>query len=283
MTANELLALLGRAWFQLLIYPGGLAAFALALLVGALSRRAGGATLPPLASPVAAVTVVVAPWLALALLPLPGAPRLARPLDVVGLLALLEWPLLLAVAAGLRAPDAATQRAVFRRLAATLNGYPTLLLALLLLGTASGTLQANRLAPAPAEPQAAALHWLGAVALLAALPPLLALGPFAPQQGGDSSATSRRSLVTLIAELADHPLETGLRLRAIGLAALAALPWCAALEQAAAWAAPLALPPLALLLWGCARLRPGGTNWARGYLVLDVALLLALLIGSVEF
>src|SRR5262245_31385493 len=33
LTANELLALLGRAWPRLLIYPGGLAAFALVWLL----------------------------------------------------------------------------------------------------------------------------------------------------------------------------------------------------------------------------------------------------------
>ena len=34
LTANELLSLLGRAWPRLLIYPGGLAAFALVWLIG---------------------------------------------------------------------------------------------------------------------------------------------------------------------------------------------------------------------------------------------------------
>jgi len=33
LTANELLALLGRAWPRLLIYPGGLAAFTLIWLI----------------------------------------------------------------------------------------------------------------------------------------------------------------------------------------------------------------------------------------------------------
>ncbi len=279
MTASELLALLGRAWFQLLIYPGGLAALALALLAGALGHRER-ALFPPLSSPAAAVAAVAAPWLALALLPLPGAARPSRPLDAVGLLALLELPLLLSVAAGLRADDDGWRHGALRRLAGALNGYPTLLLALLLLGASNGTLMPDRLASAPADLPAAALHWLGAAALLAALPPLLAIGPFAAD-GGEQAAG--RPLAAQIADLADRPLETGMRLRAIGLAALAALPWCAALGQAAAWAAPLALPPIALLLWACSRMRPGGTGWARAYLALDAALLIALLARSFEF
>ncbi|HEU4326101.1 MAG TPA: hypothetical protein VFS21_23375 [Roseiflexaceae bacterium] len=281
MTASELLALLGRAWFQLLIYPGGVAALALILLAGALGRRIERPPFPPLSNPAAAITVVAAPWLALALLPLPGAARLGRPLDVVGLLALLELPLLLAVAAGLRAADEGWRRDGLRRLAGALNGYPTLLLALLLLGASSGTLQPDRLASAPADLPAAALHWLGAFALLAALPPLLALGPFAPQGGGHTA--DQGPLAARLAGLADRPLKTGMRLRALGLAALASLPWCAALGGAAAWAAPLALPPLALLLWACSRMRPGGTGWARAYLALDAALLVALLAGSFKF
>ena len=39
VTANELLALLGRAWSRLLIFPGGLTAFGLIWLIGTLQNR----------------------------------------------------------------------------------------------------------------------------------------------------------------------------------------------------------------------------------------------------
>src|SRR5690349_11985740 len=39
VTASELLALLGRAWSRLLIYPGGLAAFAAARLIAIIQKR----------------------------------------------------------------------------------------------------------------------------------------------------------------------------------------------------------------------------------------------------
>lgn len=276
MTVNELLALLGRAWFQLLIYPGGLTALVLTLVVGVLSRRAPHTYFPQSASPATAIAAVVAPWLALALLPLPGAARLERPLDVVGLLALLELPLLLASAAGLRTRNTNSQHAALRRLAAALNGYPTLLLALLLLSRASGSLQITDIATTPTTFPAVALHWLGAVALLLALPPLLALGPFAPYGGGPLG--DQGPLVARLISLVAHPLETGMRLRALGLVGLAALPWCAALAGVVAWAAPLALLPLGLLLWAGAQLPPGSTRWSRAYLALDAILLLALLI-----
>ena len=109
MTANELLALLGRAWSRLLIYPGGLAAFGLVWLISTLQNRVSSpsAPHPPFPSPVAgsgeppqrrgegsllALSSVVLPWLALALLPLPLAVTLPRQIDIVVALALLEWP-----------------------------------------------------------------------------------------------------------------------------------------------------------------------------------------------
>jgi hypothetical protein len=69
-----------------------------------------------------------------------------------------------------------------------------------------------------------------------------------------------------------------LRLRAVGLAALAALPWCAALEQRAAWLAPLPLLLAGPLLWAAHRLtrRSSARRWALAYLALDAALIVAL-------
>jgi hypothetical protein len=59
---------------------------------------------------------------------------------------------------------------------------------------------------------------------------------------------------------------------------VAALPWMAALENLP-WLMPLPPLLLATLLWGCHWLTVGrpARPWARAYLALDVALLLALL------
>lgn len=317
MTASELLALLGRAWFQLLIYPGGLCALALAALLGGLGPRglpAPAALRRGLAGAFAqtdpaALSALAAPWLGVALLPLPGAAALARPLDLVGVLALLEWPLLLALRAGLRDPDPAVRRAAGLRLAAALNSYPPLLLALLLLARAGGSLQIERLVrlPEAAGPAAATLHWLGACALLLALPPALGIGPFhhPPRVAGpgtedegrrtpaqdkrrptqdedpapsDPAADTAAGTASPRFAVLGSAGSAALRLRAVGLAALAALPWCAALERPAAWLAPLPLLLAGPLLLAVHRLthRASARRWAQAYLALDVLLLLAL-------
>src|SRR3954449_5373591 len=78
VTANELLALLGRAWSRLLIYPGGLSAFGLIWLISMLQHRSIGAPECHLgfrseSSRLLVLGSIVPPWLALALLPLPLA------------------------------------------------------------------------------------------------------------------------------------------------------------------------------------------------------------------
>src|SRR6476659_1407835 len=81
VTANELLALLGRAWSRLLIYPGGLSAFGVIWLIFSLRRRfpfkEASRRHPASQSPRHLVALsrsaVILPWLALALLPLPLA------------------------------------------------------------------------------------------------------------------------------------------------------------------------------------------------------------------
>ena len=118
---------------------------------------------------------IVLPWLALALLPLPLAVALPRQIDIVVALALLEWPNVLAIRQDLREGD-------MRRLAAALNSYPPLILATLALAQAGNSLELAALARAPGNPAAistSALHWLGVIALALALPPALAIGPFA--------------------------------------------------------------------------------------------------------
>ena len=125
MTLNELLALLGRAWSRLLIYPGGITAFAALWLIALLQSRepsvesyqrrarAGSWSL--------ALGALVPPWLGLALLPLPPAATLSRQTDLIVALALLEWPLVLAIARELRSDDSAQRAAGVRRLAAALS------------------------------------------------------------------------------------------------------------------------------------------------------------------
>jgi hypothetical protein len=317
LTANELLALLGRTWSRLLIYPGGLAAFLLIWLIERTKNKEQRTQEPeprtenhrttgpqnrepriedrrsridlrrssifdllslifyPLSSAAGwlEASAIVLPWLGLALLPLPHAAGMGRQIDLVAMLALLEWPLLLAIALELR--RGATVSAT-RRLAAALNSYPPLILAALLLASAYGSFETTALARPPdagTPAPAAWLHWLGAGAWLLALPGALGIGAFAagpPQQ---------------------HILRFGLWLRTLGLVALAALPWLplvagpdandqGSISPAWLW---LLLPPLAItaLLWGYSRLTAGraARPWARAYLALD-AVLLAILIWA---
>ena len=260
MTANELLSFLGRAWWPLLIYPGGLTAFALVWLLGRFERPALQMNYSP--DLFARVSAVAVPWLALTLTPLPRVVNLGRPLDAVALLALLEWPLLLAITAEVRAADRAAWQAAGRRVAAVLNGYPSLLLALLTLAWSGGSLQLNALASPPADLatlMTRVLHWFSAATLVLALPPALGLGPFATCPPGDPA------------------LRIGLRLRLLGYLALAALPWFPLLGTNA-WLRPLPPIVIALLLWlfnhvakGCPR------RWAMAYNVFAAAQLLVLL------
>lgn len=280
MTIAELLALLGRAWSRLALYPGGLAALAALWLADlALARGARGAGRPTADersvaggrwSVVEDLSAVVLPWLAVALLPLPYARPLERPLDAAFALALLEWPHLLAAARDLRAPGG-EGRAV-RRLAAALNSYPPLVLALLVLAQGVGSLELGLIAAGPADdasPRAWAMFLAGAAALALVLPAAIETGPFAVPPGREVSG----------------PLALGLRLRALGYVLAAALPWLALLPPAredgapAVWLAPL--PPLVLgtLAWGFGRIFDGrrARPWAWACLWLSAALLAALL------
>lgn len=271
MTIGELLALLGRAWPRLLIYPGGLAAFGLLWLIWRAPPWAPARRDAPVDAGALLLSTIAAPWLGLAFLPLPGAGRYDLAIDAPVALALLEWPLLVIVAGELRRADEREWRCGAARLAAALNGYPPLILSLLLLALSGGTLRLDEMAAAPGgAPAALAAHWLGAAGLALALPPLLGLGPF---HAGSAPA--------------------GLRLRALGLVALASLPWLALVTAQPWWGALaedrsarsalasllLPLPPLLLVLALLAfhRLARGdAASWARRYLVLDGLLLLAL-------
>jgi hypothetical protein len=274
LTASELLVLLGRAWSRLLLYPGGLAPLTIVWLI---SRTENREPRTPVSSSVLgrvpsgwfsvlALSAAVLPWLGLALLPLPLAVTLSRQTDLVVTLALLEWPLLLTIAQELRDERESTGQAAAQRLAAALNSYPALILATLALAQSGGSFELLALARWPgdlASTSARVLHWAGAVAWALALPPALGLGPFAarpPEQ---------------------RALRAGLRLRSIGLLAIAALPWLGDREWTGVIVLWLPLPPLliAAALWAYHRLTAGQSprRWARAYAVLDVALLLALL------
>jgi hypothetical protein len=216
---------------------------------------------------------IVLPWLALALLPLPLAVALPRQIDIVVALVLLEWPNLLALRQELRAGD-------MRRLAAALNSYPPLILATLALAQAGNSLELAALARPPgslAATSTSALHWLGAIALALALPPALRLGPFADDR---RPTTDDRRPTTGDEAFPPSRILIGLRLRALGLVVVAALPWAGAESTGLALLRMLGAAALiAGLLWGADRLTHGqaARRWAWAYLGLDALLLLALL------
>jgi hypothetical protein len=290
VTANELLVMLGRAWSRLLLYPGGLAAFGIIWLISVLQSRESPRGYPTenrvfdqregywflvLGS-------IVPPWLALALLPLPLAVALPRQLDIVVVLALLEWPNLLAIRQELRAGD-------MRHLAATLNSYPPLILATLALAQAAHSLELVALARVPDDTASMStlwLHWLGVVALALALPAAIGLGPFAGDQpfehaqGERSISRRRNSQPPTPNSQPPTPILIGLRLRALGLVMLAALPWAGTEGTGLALLRMLGAAALiAALLWAFDRLTRGQApgRWAWAYLGLNAVLLLALL------
>jgi hypothetical protein len=197
------------------------------------------------------------------------AVALPRQIDIVVALTLLEWPNVLAIRQDLREGD-------MHRLAAAVNSYPPLILAALALAQAGNSLELAALARAPdpaASISTSALHLLGAVALALALAPALGIGPFAAdrQPTTDDEAFPQPPTPNL---------QIGLQLRALGLVALAALPWTGAQGDGLALLRMLGAAALiAALLWGYDRLTRGqaARRWAWAYLALDGVLLLALL------
>jgi hypothetical protein len=295
VTASELLALLGRAWSRLLIYPGGLAAFAAARLIAIIQNHELRGPTQRLdhfdRAQLLLLTSVALPWLGLALLPLPLATSLPRQTDLIVVLALLEWPRLLATARDLG--GGVTERAASARLAAALNGYPPLILATLALAQAGSSLEIAALARPPgqfASASASVVHWIGAVAWALALVPALEVGPFGARRSGaprghkeqkESTLAFVQMLYAWVLRFFEvGALEVGLRLRALGLVALAALPWSGGQEGGTALLRTLAAACLiGALLWGFHRLTIGqpARRWARAFVALDAVLLLALL------
>lgn len=195
----------------------------------------------------------------MALLPLPLAAPLSRPVDLVVIMALLEWPRLLAISVDLHTGE---RLRGMQRLAAALNGYPPLALALILTAEGTGTLESSGLLRIPEGTAALWWFWIGVGALILTLPPLLEAGPFALDAPDD--------------------LRFGMRLRALGIVLIAALPGIALLTRGGDndwWR--IALPPLALTgaIWLVHRStrHHSAQRWAHVYLILDVLLALALL------
>ncbi|GIV89023.1 MAG: hypothetical protein KatS3mg055_1541 [Chloroflexus sp.] len=180
---TDLLGALGQAWIRVLIFPGGLSAFLLSLLVAYIS---GCRRLERLC----AVTLLDAlpPLCAITLLPLAAAPSFPYGLDLPTALLLLLWP-------------------IVRRFTTTtldpphlIESYIPLLSAMLALTSATTTFDLSGLIRWPTElPYQIALG-IGTVTWLAALPHLL------PPPTDLALATSRLGLI-LIGSL---PLSTAL-------------------------------------------------------------------------
>ncbi len=175
---DELLALLGRHWRLLLLYPGGLSVLTGVALVGFLLRPQD--TTPNFSRPAALDLVTAALWLLLiALLPLPktGWPYA---LDLATYLILIELPYWLHL---LRRGGARCEL----QAATALNSYPLLALAMAALGQAAGSFvvrEVNR--------STGLLHWGGVFAWAITLPPLLALGPWQTNDQWGLVTTLRR-------------------------------------------------------------------------------------------
>ncbi len=226
MTVAELLALIGRSAAPLLLWPGGLA-----LLMLLVEHRSG-----PLTGPWHALAL---PWVALAFVPLPGALRLERGADLLVLLALAEWPRLVAITHDTAHPGDRARGVA--RAAALLSGWIVLAAVLPLIASGTGALTVEAIARSPAATAPAtdrAGFVLAAIALLLVLPVLLELGPWR------------------VAAASPGVQRAGLRTRALLLCALVALPLVAPLRDAPApFTYMLPLPPLLLAfgLWGIAR------------------------------
>lgn len=222
---SELLALIGLSWSRLLLYPGGLTALTLAWIWH--SSWTGSWTLLnwhsiPAALLARRLAAAVPPLLCISLLPLPGAAPLARSIDVPTALALLEWPLVLALL-----PASTDSPFIEKRLRGLQIGYGVLILAVLASVQATRSFGLEALVAPLAQPDllSNALRIAGAIGWMLALPTLLGLGAF--EQG----------------EIAD--ISWGDELRVVGHCLLSALPWLA-MTSGLSWLAPL--PPLLIAL-----------------------------------
>jgi formate hydrogenlyase subunit 4 len=165
-----------------------------------------------------------------------------RSVDLLFFWLLLDWPRI-----SLAIHEARIGQ--IRRLAATFNSYPPLIVAFCLLAAPRGSFALTTLTqvPAPSTPLILQVcHWLGALLLLIALPALLGLAPF-------TSPTPLERFARL-----------GMRMRAIGILALAIMPYTALIPEDLPWLLPIPVLSIALLTWLLSRLgmRRSRRAWA---------------------
>lgn len=154
---SDILGALGQAWSRLLLYPGGLSAVLMVLIVARLRgiplATVGPFTLLDLLPPLGVIT----------LLPLTPAAPFAYGLDVPTALLMLLWP--------------SFRRAARERIAPQqmLEWYLPLLIAATALVSVTTTLDLSGLLHWPAEPLRQLCFLLGVLAWIAALPPVTSL------------------------------------------------------------------------------------------------------------
>ncbi|MBA3946451.1 MAG: hypothetical protein H0X37_18040 [Herpetosiphonaceae bacterium] len=169
---DELLAILGGSWRQLLLYSGGLTLIGVVLVTYRLWRRTG-LELPrqPLDYPVLLIQIM---GLALysAALPWPKT-YWAYPLDLWTALLLLEAPYWLELRRAWGSVRPTVRLAAAQQLATVLRVYPLLALATALLAQNAGSLIIRTI-----QQGHGLLHWSGLLLWAITLPPLLLLGPW---------------------------------------------------------------------------------------------------------
>lgn len=179
---DELIALMGRSWRLLLLYPGGLTALGGVIVARLLFEQPPAlrrSVLPRLGGEI----VIAAVWLlAIALLPLPQTDW-SYPLDLLILLLLLELPYWLQI---VRSADRAMSTLV-AQIAPLLNVYPLLALSIAALGQGAGSLVALEV-----NRSSGLLHWAGIAGWASTLPPLLGLGPWGNHRLGGTLPALRR-------------------------------------------------------------------------------------------
>jgi hypothetical protein len=154
---SDILGALGQAWPRLLLYPGGISALLMVLIVARL-RGIPPATLGPFT-----LIDLLPPLSVITLLPLTPAAPFAYGLDVPTALLMLLWP--------------SFRRAARERIAPQqmLEWYLPLLIAATALVSVTTTLDLSGLLRWPAEPLRQLCFLLGVLAWIAALPPVTSL------------------------------------------------------------------------------------------------------------
>jgi len=154
---SDILGALGQAWPRLLLYPGGISALLMVLIVARL-RGIPPATLGPFT-----LIDLLPPLSVITLLPLTPAAPFAYGLDVPTALLMLLWP--------------SFRRAARERIAPQqmLEWYLPLLIAATALVSVTTTLDLSGLLRWPAEPLRQLGLLLGVLAWIAALPPVTSL------------------------------------------------------------------------------------------------------------